>query len=221
MAEAKVHNEGSTFPKVEYTNFERSTNPLWAGDFFDRKALLPGGALLVAAEFPAVDAVNVKASGNAIVDATTIAIAGTPIPVGKSIPSGTVLKFGAKKFARLTAPAVAGDVALTVEALAVQINTNDVATFSGVGLKTVPSGFVVGRTIAERDADTGYGVAADADDEVRIVAFDVPNVDVDPQVEIVRPGFLVYENYLPGFADLSATIQAKLRAAYQMTKGVQ
>lgn len=219
--EAKTHNEGSTFPKVEYTNFERSTNPLWAGDFFDRKALLPGGALLVAAEFPAVDAVNVTASGNAVIDATSILIAATPIPTGKTIPAGTILRFGAKKFAKLTAAAVAGATALTVEALAVQIDAADVATYAGSGLKTAPSGFVVGRTIAERDADTGYGVAADADDEVRIIAFDVPNVDVDPQVEIVRPGFLVYENHLPGFANLSATIKSKLRAAYQMTKGVQ
>lgn len=92
-------------------------------------------------------------------------------------------------------------------------------TAGGDGRKYIPSGTIVGRTYTERDAGNGYGPAADADDEVYIVAFDVSDaLDVD-DVEIYRPNSMVYENFLPGWAGASATIKGKIRAAYNTANG--
>ncbi len=93
-------------------------------------------------------------------------------------------------------------------------------TADAQGRKPIPSGTVVGRTYAERDAGTGFGPAADSDDEILIVAFDVTNAIDLTDVELYRPGSMVKENLLPDWDILSAAVKASLRAKYQTIKGV-
>lgn len=88
------------------------------------------------------------------------------------------------------------------------------------GVKFVPSGTAVGRTFAERAAGTGFGPAADADDEVYLTAYDVKDAVTNPDVTLYRHGGLVKENYLPGIGSMSAAVLAKIRAAYETIRGV-
>ena len=136
------------------------------------------------------------------------------------IPSGTILNFGTNKFARLTAAAAAGATALTVAAIPTALVDADVATYAGSGATvTVPSGTIVGRTIAERDAGTAYGPAAAADDEVYIVCFDKYDVSINPDIELYRPNSIVKETFLPGWAAIASGVKTKVRAAYVCTVG--
>lgn len=143
----------------------------WAGDFFDREHLMPGGAKLDAAQFLATDGVTVTTTSSAAADATSIAVSA----LAGALPSGTMLYFGeAKEFAMLTAAAAAGATSITVQALPAAIESGDSATYAGTtGIKRVVSGTAIGRTYTERDAGTGYGPAAAADDEIYLLAFDV------------------------------------------------
>ncbi|HRJ51071.1 MAG TPA: hypothetical protein PKU91_11075, partial [Phycisphaerales bacterium] len=76
------------------------------------------------------------------------------------IPSGTILYFGeSKDFATLAAAAAAGATSLTVQALPQIVESGDKATYAGAGTKkkVITSGTLLGRTYAERDANTPYG----------------------------------------------------------------
>lgn len=95
------------------------------------------------------------------------------------------------------------------------------------GFKYIPSGTLVGRTYAERDAGDAFGPADDADDEIYLIAYDVDDAAVNPDVVLYRHGGVVKENMLPEWdtweADLTtyqATIDA-VRANYTTTKGVE
>jgi hypothetical protein len=194
------------------------TAPVWAGDFLNREHLLPGGAKLDKTQFNAADAVVVTvATGGAAQAATTIPVAALSGP----IPNGTVLRFSIDEFARLTAAAAAGATSLAVEALVNAVEAGDVATYAGSGAKkkVVKSGTLIGRTYTERANNTAFGPAADADDEVYLVAFDVDDVDRLNDVDLYRHGGLVKENLLPVFFALSSTLQGKIRTLYQTTTG--
>lgn len=71
--------------------------------------------------------VVVVGAAGALADATSLPVDALSGP----IPSGTVLDFGGKKFARLTAAALAGAVALTVAALPTALVDDDTATYVG------------------------------------------------------------------------------------------
>jgi len=91
------------------------------------------------------------------------------------------------------------------------------------GRLPIPSGTVVGRSIAERNANAPFGPAADTDVDIYITAFDVSDVLVNDDVELARPyaGLVVKENFLPTpLASLTSTIQAAIRARYTCTIGV-
>jgi hypothetical protein len=135
------------------------------------------------------------------------------------IPSGTLLDFGTNKFARLTAAAAAGAVSLTVAALPTALVDNDTAIYPGVGIKNVPSGTLIGRTIAERDASDGFGPWTTGDDEVYLTAQDVTDFDKVADVELYRPLRIVKENFLPGFASYSAGAKTAVRSRYVCTRG--
>lgn len=193
------------------------TAPAWAGDFLDREHVVPGGAKADASAFNGEDAVVVTVgAAGAAVDDTTVPVDALP----GAIPSGTVLDFGGKKFARLTAAAAAGAVSLTVAALATALVDNDTATYAGVKKKFIPSGTLVGRTIAERDAGAAFGPAADADDEVFLIVHDVTDADKNADIDLYRDKSIVKENYLPGISAMSATLKGKLRAKYICVQGV-
>jgi hypothetical protein len=192
-------------------------SPRWAGDFFTaEERLLPGGARLDPTQFHGNDAVQV------VVGAAGALAAATSVPVGAlsgPIPSGTLLDFGGAKFAVLTAPAATGAVTLTVRALPTALVSGDTAIYEGTELNTVVSGTLVGRTYAERDANTGFGPAADADDEFYLVAFEVQDVTNNADVTLYRHGGVVYENFLPVFSALSSTLKGKIRTLYESTIG--
>lgn len=193
------------------------TQPRWCGDFISDH-IRPGGAILNAAEFPKSSAVTVTVgTGGAAIGATTVPVTALP----GYLPAGAVLDFGGGKIVRTTAPAAATATAITTEPLTVAVVAADAATYAGTGLRTVVSGTAIGRTLAERDAATGYGPADAADDEIWIVPFEVPDADANPDVELLRAGTLVFENFLPGFAGLASGIVTKLRAKYDVTLGAE
>lgn len=206
--------------RIEFDNYTQTLNEKWAGDNFDPQYLIRGGAKLDPTQFAVPDAVTaVVGAAGAIATATSVPVAALAGP----IPNGTLLDFtGSGKFAKLTAAAAAGATSLTVEALPEALVSGNAATYAGVlTRKIVPSGTIVGRTRAERAANTGFGPAGDADEEFAIVAFTAYDIAVNDDVTLVRPfsGFTVKENYLPGFASLSATVLAALRARYFTTIG--
>lgn len=265
--------------------------PAWAGDWFDREHLVPGGARVDPAQFNATDAsvVTVGAAGAAI-GATSIPVDALPA----AIPSGTILNFGSYapvvvtvaittaigataidvnalsgpipagafldfgvEIARTSAAAAAGAVSIAVDATETAIEAADTATFAGgtkqarltaaaaaaatsitvdelqfalvdddtgtyagtTGVKAIPSGTPIGRTIAERDAGTAYGPAVSTDDEIFLVAFDVTDATLNADVELYRGGSIVKENFVPGWAGFPSLLKTALRAKYQCTLG--
>lgn len=192
------------------------SSPRWAGDYGSRDYIVAGGAKIVPAQFNGYDAVvvNVGAAGAA---ANAVAV---PVDaLSGPIPNGTVIWFSAGKFIKLNAAAAAGAVSLTTLAIPVALVDADIGTYAGVDVKYIPSGTIVGRSIAERDAGTGFGPAADTDDEFFLVVNDIRNADLLDDVELYRPGGTVYENFLPAFASASATVKAAIRSRYQCTIG--
>lgn len=205
-------------PRTTFSTWTENVRQPWMGDYAIREHLIPGGARLDPTQFLKTDAVV------ATVGAAGAAIGATSVPVAAltgAIPNGTILDFtGAGKFAKLTAAAAAGAVTLTVEALPQALVSGDVATYPGSSLTmaTVPAGSLIGRTIAERDAGTGYGPAGAADDEIYLTAFDVTDVTVNPDVDLYRQGSVVKENFLPAVSR-NATNLPLVRARYACTRG--
>ena len=189
----------------------------WVGDYLDREHLIPGGARLDPTQFADAEVVaaTVGAAGAAL-GATSVPVAALTGP----IPSGTILDFGSAKFARTTALAAVGATTIAVAALPTALVSGDKATYSPRGArKNIPPGTLVGRTLAERDAETPFGLAADADDEVYLIAFDVTDAANNADCELYRPGSLVKENFLGTFAALSPALKTKVRATYQCVRG--
>lgn len=191
--------------------------PVWMGDFSSRDSILPAPAKLDPAQFLAEDAVKVVVgAAGAAVDAVSVPVDALSGP----IPNGTVLDFGGKKFARLTAAAAKNATSLAVAALATALADDDTATYPGVGKKRAPSGTLVGRTYAERDAGTGYGPAdVGTDDEIFLTAREAEDLMKETDMELYRHHRLVKENFLPGWADLGAPVKAKIRELYTCIKG--
>ncbi len=204
---AKVKHYGNT-----------RTQPVWADDFLDRDHVMPFPAKVDPAQFSDQAGViaTVGVSG-AAQDATSIPVAALAPSLFAStvliaqgnvlIPAGTVLYFGAsKKFAKLTADAVYGATSLTVQALPTALVSGDVATYSRYGTLSIPSGTVVGRTYAERDANTAFGPGVVTDDELFLSVYDIANANEEPDVELYRPGSVVKQNYLPGYTLLNTAV---------------
>lgn len=191
--------------------------PVWAGEALGPGQLIPGGAKVDAAQFLATDAVVVTMGANASIGATSLTVAALTGP----IPSGTVLDFGTNKFARLTAAAAAGATTLAVAAIPTALtNATDSATYPGVGRKSIPSGTPIGRTIAERDANTPYGPAINTDDEIYLVAFDIYDATQINDVELVRNNVVVKENFLPNWTNVGGTLKTAIRSRYRCILGV-
>lgn len=198
-------------------NSNQLTGAAWAGDFFDRDHMIPGGARVDAAQW--VDTTyTITAPDGAAAGATSIVVTATLV----ALPSGTVLDFtGAGELAKLTAAAALGATSLTVLALDAAIESGDTAPYvvTDAVPVTIASGTIVGRTIAERDAGTAYGPAAAGDAEVYIVCFDIYDATINPDVELYRPNSIVKETFLPGWADIAAAVKTLVRAAYVCTVG--
>ncbi len=198
-------------------NTVESAPPVWAGDYLSRETVMPVPVKLDESQFNAVDAVVVVVgAAGAAVDATSVPVDALPGP----IPDNTLLDFGGKKFARLNGAVAAGAVALVVDALATALADNDTATYQGVGKKSLPSGSLIGRTFAERDAGTAWGPAVvTSDDEIFLTTREISDLSKDTTTEIYRHGKVVKENYLPGWADLGSTVKTKIRSLYACVGG--
>ena len=188
----------------------------WIGDYLNREHLVPGGARLDPAQFEDSEAVRVGVTAAAAAGATAL----TVTALSAKVPAGTVLDFGGDEFARTTADANAGATTIAVAALPQALEGGEAAYYRPRGMrKHIPSGTLVGRTYAERDADTPFGPAADADDEVYLLAFDLTDAAYDADGDLYRPGSIVKENLLTSFAGLSATLKGKVRTLYQCVRG--
>lgn len=192
--------------------------PQWAGDFGSRDHLVPGPFKLDPARFRSTDTVvvNVGAAG-ALLGATTVPVDALP----GALPAEAVIYFSGTKYARLRAAAVAGATSILVYALPQALVDADVGTYLGNTTAFVESGTLVSRTIAERDAGTGYGPFRDTDPESEtfLLFFDTGSYR-EWDAEMYRPGAQVYETYLPNWATLSATAKAMIRTRYLSTIAV-
>jgi len=199
------------------------TPPRWAGDFITPDRLIPGGAKFDPAALPGSVPVTV------VVGAAGAALGALAVPVAAltgPIPAGTVLDFGGTKKATLTALAATGAVSLVVSALPAALVSGNTAYYPGENL-WLPSGTLVGRTYAQRDAKAPFHLAADTDEEIYLVAFERDAEHLDGanlmDIELYRHLNVVKENYLPGYttglANLSATLKTFLRANYACTIG--
>lgn len=207
------------------------TTPRWAADFGSRDHLEPWPAKLDAAQFTDQGGVQVALTGNAAQNATSIAVTALAFPISSSttiisagnvlIPAGTNLYFNATgKFARTTVDAKVGDTSIAVQALPTALVTGDAATYSAFNLESLPSGWFVGRTFAERDAGTSFGPATVTDDELFLIAFDKPNLKVDNDAVMYRHNSRVKENYLPQWTTLStAAIEVQTVAVDTIMSG--
>lgn len=195
----------------------QSTPPQWAGDYLSRETVMPVPVKLDPAQFNAVDAVKVVVgAAGALANATSVPVDAISGP----IPDNALLDFGGKKFARLSAAAAEGATTLAVDALATALVDDDTATYAGTGKKSLPSGTLIGRTFAERDAGTPWGPAVVAsDDEIYLTTRDIGDLTKDDTNEIYRHHKTVKENYLPGWADKTTAEKAKIRALYACIGG--
>lgn len=211
--------------KMEQTTPNQLTTPVWLADFGSRDHLMVFPAKLNAADFTATNSVVVTTTALAAANATSISVSA----LSAAIPAGTLLFFDtSNSYATLTATANASATSLTVAALATPVLSGDKAIYgAGYGRKLVPAGTLVGRTLTERDNGTGFGPAdiqADEEDttfdhEIFLTLFDVVDAAQNPDVELVRPGAVIKENFLPGWASYTAPQKAWLRAHYHCIVG--
>jgi len=177
---------------------------------------IPAGAFL---SFGA--GVYARLTANAAAGATTLAVEALPADIADD---ATATFAGGTKQARLTAPAASGATSLTVDELQFALVDDETAYYGAPGAKKrIASGTVVGCTHAELEAAAAggllWGPAADADDIVRIILFDIPDADENNDAELYRAGSLVKVNFLPGWATLSTAVKNKIRAQYETTVG--
>lgn len=191
--------------------------PRWCGDFLSPERLYRGPNQ--------IDATAFVSSGNGavtvVVGAAGAAAGAVSVPVDAlsgPIPAGTILDFGADKFAKLSADAAAGAVTIATVAIPTALVDDDTATYPGTSDRKV----VVSGTVVSRSTMTDKWVpAVDGHDFIAIVAFDVVDADNVEDVELVRSGMgtTIKTNYLPVYDTLSAAVKAKLLAEYNLTEG--
>lgn len=208
------------------SSYARIGTPNWLGEQYSADILIPGGAQVTASLFPALDAIRVVSPAGAAASAVSIPIAaltlgadGSPLAVGQvAIPAGALIDFGGAKLAVTTAPVIRGAVAIAVRALPTAIAANDIGNYNGVGRRTVPSGTLVGRTLAERDAGGRYEPWTAGDDDFFLTLWDA-DLSMGEEIALLRPNTIIKENYIPGFAAMSAPMKAAIRGRYQCIVG--
>lgn len=192
--------------------------PRWLGEPYDPYLTsMPGGAMVVASQFPETDGEYKLTFGAAAAAATSVTA--TVSPSTLRVEPGVYLATG-NKVINVTAPAepnAAGQVTLTVSALAAAVVANDVAWYKGT--RAIESGTLIGRTQAERDAGTAFGPWAVGDTDSYLVLFTNPDPVDSPNIELVRPGVIVKENFLPNWATIGAQAQAEIRSRYRCIIG--
>jgi len=203
--------------QMQHSQLDRSMmQPNWAAEAINDGNMIPGGARIDPASFPYTDAFTVTAT------AAVTAGTGVTIPVNaldRQIPAGTVLNFGSGKLATLTQTAYDGSMTLRAD-LAVSLVGAETAAFAGIsGKKIIKAGTLVGRTWAERDSGVPFSVAADADEEIYLLALDVENALETPDCDLLRHNAMVRDHLLPGWTSLSTALKAKVRSLYVCVRG--
>lgn len=202
-------------PNVTFKKYQRVT-PNWLGaKITDPKVVIPGGILLNAAEFYREDRVTVTLAAGAVTSGANKTLTAATALTG-NIPAGTILDFGAGEFATLTAGATKGSTSIAGVTLASDLEGGESATYAGVGKIRAEGGTFVGRTLAERDAGTGYGIADPASDEQFALLLHDVDLSEEDVAAAVQPnaGNVIYENLLPGWAALSTNAKTKVRSLY-------
>jgi hypothetical protein len=176
---------------------------------------IPAGTIL---QFSGAGAGYAKLTAAAAAAATTLTVEALPEDIDNA---ATALFPGGTKQARLTAAAAAAATALTVDELQFALVDDDTATYAGTtGVAHIPSGTLLGRTIAEREAGTAFGPWAASDDEVYLLAFDVTDALIRADCELYRNFSIVKENFLPAWTTAwTSAMKTALRAAYRCTSG--
>lgn len=192
--------------------------PEWSAECLPAENLLNAGTQLDLAQFSYADAQTLTLAAGAITSGSNKTLTLTTA-LTDDLPAGTILNFGSGKYATLTTKGAKGATTIAGVTLAANIAGGETTAYKGVsGHVVVPSGTLVGRTYTERDAGTGFGVAAVADDEIYIVAFQVERGEIDAGVTLVRHQTLIYEDKLPGWAGFDTDTKAKVRSLYQCIK---
>lgn len=155
----------------------------------------------------------------AAIGATSLTVLAMPAGSKPVATDDAVLPAG-RKLAVLTATANTAATSVTVSALTFQAVDADEATYAGAGSRVqIPAGTLLGRTYAERDADTPFGSWVVGDTDGYLLAYSVVDALEDDDITLVRHQVLVKENGIPGFADLSADAKTFIRANYQTVIG--
>lgn len=195
--------------------------PAWAAEELSFDKLIPGGSRLDVTQFPASDAQTVTLAAGAVTAGSnrTLTLASA---LKYDIPAGYILDFGSGEFCSLTRGAMKGVTSIAGVTVAADLEGGESATFPGVSpRKTIDSGVLVGRTYAERDAGTGFGLATVAsDDEIFLLAFGVDDANINPDCTLLRHGTLVYEDKLPNWATMTTEQKAAIRSRYDCIKSV-
>lgn len=208
------------------STYARVGVPNWLGQQYTADILIPGGAQVTASLFPGLDAVRVVSPAGAAAGAVAIPINalllsadGSPLAVGAvAIPAGALIDFGGAKLAVTTVPVMRGATSISVRALPTTIAANDTGIYNGVMKRTVPSGTLIGRTLAERDAGGRLEPWTAGDEEVFLTFWDA-DLSMVEEVALLRDRAIVKENYLPGFAAMPAPMKAAIRARYMCIVG--
>jgi hypothetical protein len=137
---------------------------------------------------------TVTVGANAAADATSLTVSALSQPLS----AGTLLDFGGKKLARVSAYAAAGATSVAVDALGVAIASADVATviYDKGGAKMLPAGTVVGDL-----AGNGKLRPRVVTTNPAIGVLETAAVEGDPSASLSGYGVIIggalYENLLP------------------------
>lgn len=202
--------------KVDFS-YSQDSHPAWAAEPLEADKLIPGGAKLVVSAFPREDAVTVTLAAGAVTAGSNKTLTFASALTNK-IPAGTILDFGSGEFVTFPADVAKGATQATGTTVAADLEGGETATYAGVSpIRKVPSGTFVGRTFTERGNGVGYGQpdVTTPDDELFLTAFEVPDLENGNDATLLRHGTLIYEDKLPGWSNLAASIKAAIRARYR------
>ncbi len=207
--------------------FEQNIRPGFVGDFLNREHVLPGGVKLNASTFTGSDDIRVEVTAAVAANATTVPV----VALSRDIPTDTTVMFGAPadgKFARLSEESPTGDNSLVTYPVPKDLAVGDVGYYSPPGTtKRIPAGTPVkiSNTVLESSAasgalwsSAGNGIAAGTNDIVRILAYDVQDVEDNNDGDLLRKGTLLRVNHMY-WDTLDATVKAKTRVDYDVTVG--
>lgn len=186
----------------------------WLGEAANYNTMMPHGAKINPVGIDPIDKVTLTVSGAIAANATKIVLT-QPLNNSLGIQSGMTLTFGSTSVitSEWTSPA---SKELLIFPSPGTIADAATYAFPGYGARPIRDGIAVGRTFAERDAGAMFGLADANDDEIYLVAFPKPDVIHDNDIDLIRHGTRIRENYLPNFSTYAAGLQTKLRNSYQM-----